>query len=568
MVHGTRFALHRRFAPLWALTTAAVLRGPIHEARAQTAPPDTAPDTVAPTPADTPPTEATPPTPAPPDPRPPIPPARGVPGAPISPPPPATGDQATSASAGRRLSIRDAVRLAQTTSDALRRARAVASARRGAVRAARSGYFPQIALSASYQRTLKSEYEGIFDAPEMPGAPFAFEELPFGQANTYRFGASITQNLYAGGTTRAETTRASAVARSAQLDVVSARAQAVLDVAQAYYDAVLSDRFVAIAAAALDQATQTLEEVRASYEAGTRPEFELVRARVAVDLQRPVLIRQQTARSLAYLRLRQLLDLPESTRLVLTSTLDDDELAPLTAEARKTLAGLDVSLTQRTAVRQAALALEASEAGMSAARAGLLPSVDLFMTYGRVAYPEDLFPSWDEFRTNWVAGVSLSWTIFDGLRTYGNLQAARGAREDARVALKQARELAEYEHAQVQQELVAARAVWESTASATQEATRAYEIARVRYDEGVSTQLELTDARLRLQQAQADRARAARDLQVARVRLTLLPALPFSAPLTPAAEVAPAAVPGSAARGAATSVPEASGPTPTGTGQP
>jgi outer membrane protein TolC len=65
-----------------------------------------------------------------------------------------------------------------------------------------------------------------------------------------------------------------------------------------------------------------------------------------------------------------------------------------------------------------------------------------------------------------------------------------------------------------------------------QQATRAYEIAELRYSEGVSTQLELTDARLLLQQAQSNRAQAARDVQVARVRLALLPDLPLAA--TPA----------------------------------
>ncbi len=56
----------------------------------------------------------------------------------------------------------------------------------------------------------------------------------------------------------------------------------------------------------------------------------------------------------------------------------------------------------------------------------------------------------------------------------------------------------------------------------------AYEIAELRYREGLSTQLELSDARLLLQQAQANRAQAARDVQVARVRLALLPDLPLT----------------------------------------
>jgi hypothetical protein len=49
----------------------------------------------------------------------------------------------------------------------------------------------------------------------------------------------------------------------------------------------------------------------------------------------------------------------------------------------------------------------------------------------------------------------------------------------------------------------------------------------VRYKEGISTQLELNDARILLEQAVTNRALAARNLQVARVKLALLPDLPL-----------------------------------------
>jgi hypothetical protein len=75
--------------------------------------------------------------------------------------------------------------------------------------------------------------------------------------------------------------------------------------------------------------------------------------------------------------------------------------------------------------------------------------------------------------------------------------------------------------------LRAAVASWEASAGTVQQAQRAYEIADLRYREGVSTQLELSDARLLLVQAQASRAQTGRDLQVARARVALLPDLPL-----------------------------------------
>jgi outer membrane protein TolC len=87
-----------------------------------------------------------------------------------------------------------------------------------------------------------------------------------------------------------------------------------------------------------------------------------------------------------------------------------------------------------------------------------------------------------------------------------------------------------------------------------QQAVRAYEIAELRYREGLSTQVELADARLLLFQARASRAQAARDVQLARVRLAVLPQLPLDAtgassavPTQPASAPAQQAAPAGAA---------------------
>jgi outer membrane protein TolC len=51
----------------------------------------------------------------------------------------------------------------------------------------------------------------------------------------------------------------------------------------------------------------------------------------------------------------------------------------------------------------------------------------------------------------------------------------------------------------------------------------------VRYREGISTQTDLSQSRLLLEQSLANRAQAARNLAVARVRLALLRDLPLQA---------------------------------------
>jgi outer membrane protein TolC len=75
--------------------------------------------------------------------------------------------------------------------------------------------------------------------------------------------------------------------------------------------------------------------------------------------------------------------------------------------------------------------------------------------------------------------------------------------------------------------LMQARAAWDASQGTAEQAARAYSIAEVRYKEGISTQIELNDSRILLEQAVANRALAARNLQVASVKLALLPDLPL-----------------------------------------
>jgi outer membrane protein TolC len=155
------------------------------------------------------------------------------------------------------------------------------------------------------------------------------------------------------------------------------------------------------------------------------------------------------------------------------------------------------------------------------------PTVSLNSAYTRLAYPaNDAFPTFD--RSNWTVGASLQLPILTGGRQKGDEQVAKADLDDARLRLQQMREVAAVDTQSAWAQLLAARAAWEASAGTVQQATRAYDLADVRYRNGVSTQLELTDSRLLLQQAEANRAVAARDLQVARARVALLPDLPLS----------------------------------------
>ena len=210
------------------------------------------------------------------------------------------------------LTLEDALTIAEAKSEQ------VAIARAGVTRAdeekkrARSERFPQLGLQASYDRTLASEFDGLFEDAGGEGEGSGFEDLPFGRKNIWRVGLLFSQALYTGGRISALEMMAEAGQSVASVEVASARARLALDVIRAYYDAALSDRLVAIAEAALAQADAAYQQTTLGFKAGTQPEFEQLRSQVERDNQRPILIRRKSDRDLAYLRLKQLLELPAS----------------------------------------------------------------------------------------------------------------------------------------------------------------------------------------------------------------------------------------------------------------
>ncbi len=441
------------------------------------------------------------------------------------------------------LSIEDALGLSQEEGEQIEVAEASVRRAVGDRWRSTSQFLPSLNLAANYTRTFDSEFDQLFAAPTTPGTPptgtpptgtpptgFADVELPFGQANAWRVDFQLTQPVFNGGRAIAQSKLVTASRDIADLSVSSARAAVALDVARAYYDAALADRLLVISRETLVQTESTAEQTRLGHEVGRTPEFDLLRATVAVENQRVQVVRAQRERQTAHLRLRQVLDLPADTVLDLTSRVEEEglERPSSVAPAAAAAAGVPAPGGERAPVQQAEAAVRISRSSQSIARSQLYPSVHASASYGWSSYPDSVLPELDvdQWYRNVSAGFVLLVPIFNGGRMRGDLIAASADLAEAQAQMEQVKELTELDTEDALLELEAAEAEWEATRGTADQAERAYEIAELRYREGVSTQLELADARLLLQRALANRALAARDLQISRIRVALLPALP------------------------------------------
>jgi outer membrane protein len=187
----------------------------------------------------------------------------------------------------------------------------------------------------------------------------------------------------------------------------------------------------------------------------------------------------------------------------------------------------------RLPVQQALAAVGVQEDRLRVAAAQRWPTISVGSFFSRVVYSERLAPGWDQFRNNWTIDVSLQVPLFTGGRIGGDIRMAEAGLAETRAQLRQTQDLALLDSRNATAQLTAAEAVWAASAGTREEALRALDIAQIRFREGVSTQLEVADTQLQLQQAEINRARAVRDLNVARIRMALLPHLPLTTPPAP-----------------------------------
>jgi outer membrane protein TolC len=487
---------------------------------------------------------------------------------------------AASAQQARSLSLEEALRAAVSQSDAVRIAKAGVTRARGQELQAFSGYLPQLSGSVQYTRTLASQFEAFSSGgspvppPGTPPAPpndttsfftpctrylaaagasdaeriraletatrcaasgsggIDFSKVGFGAKNQYQFGLTGSVDLFTGGRAQAQNRAAHAGKRSADIELTAQRAQLALNVTEAYFDAALADRLVAIAESSLAWTERAFTHTSLAHQVGNTSEFDLLRAQVTRDNQRPALIQRRWERELAYLRLKQLLNVPYEETVSLTTQIGDDDRSMSAVRAVAAVTGAaetdipDTSSANRAPVRQFAEALRAQEAQLAVARSQKWPTVSLSTQYARLNFAPGA-PKFDNLLTNWNVTIGASMPLFTGGRLRGEEMASRAAVEESAARLEQTRKLASLDTRQNLAQLEQSEATLAASQGTSEQALKAYRIAEVRFSEGISTQLELSESRLLLEQAQANRALAARNVQVARVRLALLRDLPL-----------------------------------------
>ena len=323
-------------------------------------------------------------------------------------------------------------------------------------------------------------------------------------ADTFLAQVQLSQLLFDFGKTLAATQATRKLAEVSAEGVELQRQLIALAVKEAYTNILLAQRLIRVQEQALERAELNLTSAKGFLDVGTQPLSTVVRAEVDVANAKVGLIDARNALRTARVALNTAMAIEASTP---TEIRDNLEYEPITLdrEALRTEA-----LRQSPEYRAAKLQSSAAEANVQVASRNFLPDVSGVGSYGG-AQPE--------LNQTWSLGLAFTWTIFDGGRLIAahqeakaNLGAANARIKAAELALLQNLEQAEIAVEATQERIQAAQVLISS-------AQENFRLAQGRFDVGVGTILELTDAQLALTQAQNTEAQALADYRISLARL-------------------------------------------------
>lgn len=408
-----------------------------------------------------------------------------------------------------RLTLDEAVHRALDQGVDMRLARAAVLTAKGQVREASSAALPQITTSLTYTRQFASIYEGLGDGG---GFDTLFKNTPFGAPNAWNLQLQATQLLWSGGKVGAARSAAKSFREVASLRQAETSADVTFQVKEAYYNAALQGRLLTIAVENLEQAQHHLREVQLYQQAGTRAEYDLLRAQVDAANQEPAVVAARNGYDVARLELKRLLNLPAGQPLVLVTKLDSLN-APIPVVVG------EVGGPVRPALAAADAALHEEEQLLKVARADRWPTLTFTTIYNEQAFPGKFFPTSADLTQGWNGELKLSFPIFTGFRTSARVDQARASVLRAQAQRDQTYRVVDLQLAQARGEVDRARSLLVARHRTVGQGQRAFHLASVRYTNGMATQLEISDARVAALQAEVNEVQALRDYFVALAQL-------------------------------------------------
>ncbi len=412
--------------------------------------------------------------------------------------------------AQERLSLADAIARAPAGNADARVAAAAERETRARLTRARSGLWPSLDLTESWQRGNQPVFVfgSLLAQRAFGAADFALDALnrpdPVGN---YRTALTLDAPLYD------PSTRAGVRAAAVELELADAQRQLVghelaAAVTRAYGAVVTAAATRQVMAATLESAAADLTLAGNRRDAGMATEADVLQVALHIAATRERQLRAAADEVEARARLNQLMGVALDTVFVLDET-------PVATMASLDVAALEITaVAGRAEMRLAALHERLADAGADAARAALLPRVSALGSW------EANGGQWNSRASSWTVGAVARLNLFRGFADQARMIEAREQQARRAAERDRAETAVRVEVRSATARLDAARASLDVGRAAVGQARESQRIVRDRYENGLADITALLRAAEGLQEAEARLVAARVGVMVAEAAVT------------------------------------------------
>jgi len=333
-------------------------------------------------------------------------------------------------------------------------------------------------------------------------------------ADTFNSQLTFNMTLYNFGKREGNVQAARETLDATKQDYETTVQDTILSIKQAYYVYLAAQALVNVRKDTVRNRDLLVKQARGFFEVGTRARIDVARAEANLYTAQADLIAAENAVKIAWVTLRNAMGSP---RLPEQPVAED---SPEMTFSMNLSGARNVAFDARTELKSFEALRRAADQLIATARRGHLPDIILDSFYGRTHKSGDsTFPETFPLRPVWQVQLSLNIPIFDGFRTTNRVDETLHNYYNLKAQEEDRRQQIALEVEQSYLRVVETQERINATESAAKAAKENVDLARGRYEVGVGSIIEVTDAETLYTDAQTTYIRTVYDYKIADAQL-------------------------------------------------
>ncbi len=385
------------------------------------------------------------------------------------------------------ISLEQAIELAIRNNKTLQAARVNLEAARAGLRESEAALYPSLSTNFGFTSTNPI---GLIQGNFLDGSTTYVEQVQFDGS------VGLKYDIYAGGGRAASIRKSEREIRFNQLEIERISEQIAFEVTQRYFQLQNAEANVAIAQAAVEDAAITLRDARLLKEALLGTKFQVLQGETSLAIANEDLTEAIAQKRIARRQLAEILSVGQQVELAAADQIEEIGTWDLSLEESIILA-----YKNRAELEQQLIQQEISEQDRQIALAQITPTFSLVAEYDYLYQfngNEITYNVLNRGNLGYVDGYTVKaqveWNFFDGGRAWAQAEVAERNKESAQIEFANQRnqirlqvETAYYNYLSSQERI-------KSTFINVQTAAEQLRRARLSYQVGVATQLDVIDS--------------------------------------------------------------------------